>query len=223
MMQKSILSMKRNSRSRAQKAQDSASLMTGMQSLRRDVDLAELATGAFVATMCLIGNDALPWLFAQARDIVQCGIAFECFGTLVLGLFADHAMLCEQRTRRIVWLTIGVALAFICGVLFAIMLLVPGLIVGGVWLLKGRLQCPEKLVLYSREHCYVIRCVALAAWLFLLLAVVLMLLLTWVAGTKASGESASWVYAITWGGFYLALATALPIVRRRATQSPRLE
>ncbi len=191
--------------------------------LRQDFDFAELTTGAFVATMCLIGNDALPWLFAQARDMVQCGIAFECFGTLVLGLFADHAMLREQRTRRIVWLAVGVALAFICGVLLAIMLLAPGLILGGVWLLKGRLQCPAKLVLYSPEHCYVIRCVALAAWLFLLLALALLIFLTSVAGTKAPGESAAWVYAITWGGFYLTLAIALPVVRRRATQSPRLE
>jgi hypothetical protein len=221
-MQKAALQMKKNTRSRSQEVKEIASPTTRMQMLRQDFDFAELTTGAFVATLCLIGNDALPWLFAQARGIVQCGIAFECFGTLVLGLFADHAMLREQRTRRIVWLAIGVALAFICGVLFALMLLAPGLILGGAWLLKGRLQCPENLVLYSREHCYVIRCVALAAWLFLLLALALMILLSSVAGTKASGESVAWVYAITWGGFYLALAIALPVVRRRATQSPRL-
>lgn len=32
-----------------------------MQMLRQDFDFAELTTGAFVATLCLIGNDALRW------------------------------------------------------------------------------------------------------------------------------------------------------------------
>lgn len=102
------------------------------------------------------------------------------------------------------------------------MFLAPGLILAGVWLIKSRLQCPAKLVPYSREHCYVISCVALSAWLVLLLAMVLLMFLSSVAGTTATGESAAWSYALTWGGFYLTLAIALPIVRRRAARSPRL-
>ena len=221
-MPKASQSMKKYKRLRRKNVEVVPTLRSGLQMLRQDLDLMELMTGAFIAVMCVVGNDAVPWLFAQARDTVLSSIAFEMLGMPILGLFADHAMLSVQRVPRIAWLAVGVVLSFICGALTAIMFLAPGLILAGVWLIKSRLQCPAKLVPYSREHCYVISCVALSAWLVLLLAMVLLMFLSSVAGTTATGESAAWSYALTWGGFYLTLAIALPIVRRRAARSPRL-
>lgn len=214
--------MRRNKRSKRQKLEEITSLSSAIKALQRDFDLLELMTGAFIASMCLIGKDTFPWLFAQARDTVLCAVTFEIFGTLVLALFADHAMLSVQRVRRIAWLSFGVVLAFISGALFTLVLLQPGLMVAGAWLLKTRLQCPASLEKYSREHCYVICSVAQTAWLCMLLAFVLTILLTSIVGTNAVGESAAWVYAFVWGGFYLMLAIIMPGVRRRATLSPRL-
>jgi hypothetical protein len=90
----------------------------------------------------------------------------------------------------------------------------PAAIAGGVSLLVARATPPRGVSWFSAEHCRAIEVTAGTAWACLVGAFLLLFLLAGL-GQQSGQAASSWVYALTWGGYYLALGLLLPWARRR--------
>lgn len=186
-----------------------------LRELLQHLDLRELLTGVLVVSAALIGSQAAPTLFAQSRDIVITQVMFE-FPMALLAVFAGYAEKRSARALRATILLFGAAAVLAIGFQHALIGGAPAAILPGLWLVYARLAPPGGVVWFSVRHCQIVSIVAGSAWAMLIGALMLLMILGALAPSGAhDDEAASWVYALVWGGFYLALAFAMPAVRRR--------
>jgi len=193
-------------------AEDADRSLGRARSARRNFDPRELATGAFVVGMSLLGSKLSPRLFAHASSIVITQVVFE-FPMALLAVFAGQAISQPTRGRRAAYVVAGLAMVTAAGVHTALDLRASWAILGGLWLILARAAPPRGCAWWSAEHCRAIEVTAGTAWACLIAGLALLWLLS--ASTPSGQTAPGVVYAIAWGCYYLALAFVLPAVRRR--------
>lgn len=178
------------------------------------VDLRELLTAVLVVSAITIGSQAAPALFAQASDIIVTQAMFE-FPMALLAVIAGYAEARSWRWLRALLLFAGGAAVLAFGSVHALTSDSLGAILPGLWLMYARLSAPAGVPWFSAAHCKIVSITAMTAWATLVGALAVLMLLALAPGGRKGDEAAAWVYAITWGGYYLALAFIMPAVRRR--------
>ena len=193
----------------------SAPVAVPRPSWTEQVDLRELATGAFVVAMLLAGSKLWPGLYTQASDLVVAQVMFE-FPMAWLAVCAGQAIRHAARAMRITCVVLGVLVVALAGSVNALQMDAGWAIASGAWLLAARVAPPRGVEWFSAEHCRAIEITAGAAWTLLLCTFAVLMLGRAMTPPQPDGESApAFVYAIGWGAYYLSLGCVLPHVRRR--------
>jgi hypothetical protein len=177
------------------------------------VDLREVAVGAFVVTMAVLGSQVSPALFALSMDFIVVQAVFE-LPMALLAVCAGQALALSAVWKRAVMVGIGVTAVALAGSVTALQLDVPGAIVGGIFLIVARAARPPGTTWFSVEHCRAIELTAGTAWACLIGAFALLMLYSAIFLPPGASEAPGLVYAFVWGSYYLALALVLPRVRR---------
>lgn len=185
------------------------------------VDLRELATGAFVVSMLLIGSQLWPRLFSEASDLLLGQLMFE-FPMALLAVCAGQAVRHPSRAVRVACVLLGLFGVALAGSVNALQLDAPWAIAGGLWLLAARAAPPRGIDWFSSEHCRAIEVTAGTAWACLVGALLLLMLGQAMTPAQADSDALpSFVYAIVWGAYYLSLGLLLPRVRQRFIRPQR--
>ncbi|MBL8245370.1 MAG: hypothetical protein JNL89_14320 [Rhodanobacteraceae bacterium] len=185
------------------------------------VDLREVITAVLVVSAVMIGSRAAPWLFAKAEDIVITQAFFE-FPMALLALFAGYAEARSSRLGRGVILLAGAAFVLLAGGAELMKDGSLGVLIPGLWVVYARIAPPPGVEWFTAIHVKLVGVTAATAWTVLIAALALLMLLNSAAPAAGkTDEAQAWVYALAWGGYYLALAVILPAVRRRHLPQPK--
>ncbi|MBK8284485.1 MAG: hypothetical protein IPK97_06150 [Ahniella sp.] len=221
-MSKRRRSKSRSVRSHLTESQSaSASSTAAAERWAQQVDWRELATGAFVVTMLLIGSKISPDLFTHASDVLLAQVMFE-FPMALLAVCAGQAIRHASTAMRAATVLVGLFGVALAGSVKAVQLDAPWAIASGAWLLASRVAPPRGIAWFSIDHCRAIELTAGTAWACLVVAILLLMLGSGIAPSKDDGQSAhAIVYVVAWGAYYLGLGLLLPQVRRRFNRQRR--
>lgn len=190
-------------------------------SWEQQVDLRELATGAFLVTMLLVGSELWPDLFTDASDILLAQVMFE-FPMALLAVCAGQAARHSSWAMRVACILLGLLAVALAGSVNALNMDAAWAIVSGGWLLATRAAPPRGIPWFSPEHCRAIELTVGTAWVCLLGALLLLVLgNATVPPHREGATSHAFVYAIAWGAYYVGLSLLLPYVRLWFSRSRR--